>query len=44
MPTTLAIHDENSVGQKLHSFTLEYLNDRLTLREIIRARFQQLAL
>jgi hypothetical protein len=41
MPATLTIHDENSVGEKLRSFTLECLNERMTLREIIRARIYQ---
>lgn len=41
MPATLTIHDENSAGEKLHSFTLEGLDERMPLREIIRARIYQ---
>ncbi len=41
MPTTLTIHDETSSGQKTHSFTLECLTERMTVRELIRARIYQ---
>lgn len=41
MPTTLTIHDETSSGQKTHSFTLECLTERMTVRELLRARIYQ---
>ena len=41
MPTTLTVHDETSSGQKTHSFTLECLTERMTVRELIRARIYQ---
>ena len=41
MPATLTIHDETSSGQKTHSFTLECLTERMTVREMIRARIYQ---
>ena len=42
MPSTLlTIHDETSSGQKTHSFTLECLTERMTVRELIRARIYQ---
>lgn len=41
MPVTLTIHDETSSGQKTHSFTLECLTERMTVRELIRARIYQ---
>jgi hypothetical protein len=41
MSTTLTIHDETSSGQKTHSFTLECLTERMTVRELIRARIYQ---
>jgi hypothetical protein len=41
MPTTLTIHDETSSGQKTHSVTLECLTERMTVRELIRARIYQ---
>lgn len=41
MPTTLTIHDETTSGQKTHSFTLECLTERMTVRELIRARIYQ---
>jgi hypothetical protein len=41
MPTTLTIHDETTSGNKTHSFTLECLTERLTVRELIRARIYQ---
>ena len=41
MPATLTIHDETSSGQKTHSFTLECLTERMTVRELIRARIYQ---
>lgn len=41
MPATLTIHDETSSGHKTHSFTLECLTERMTVRELIRARIYQ---
>jgi hypothetical protein len=41
MRATLTIHDETSSGQKTHSFTLECLTERMTVRELIRARIYQ---
>ena len=41
MPATLTIHDETSSGQKTHSFTLECLTERMTVRELLRARIYQ---
>ena len=41
MPTTLTIHDETTFGQKTHSFTLECLTERMSVRELIRARIYQ---
>ena len=41
MPAIITIHDETSSGQKTHSFTLECLTERMTVRELIRARIYQ---
>ncbi|HWH69828.1 MAG TPA: hypothetical protein VNT26_10605 [Candidatus Sulfotelmatobacter sp.] len=41
MPTTLTIHDETAAGQKTNTFTLDCLTERLTVRELIRARIYQ---
>src|SRR5882724_11785981 len=41
MTTVLTIHDETTSGQKTNTFTLECLNERLTVRELIRARIYQ---
>lgn len=41
MATTLTIHDETTSGQKTNSFTLECLTERMTVRELIRARIYQ---
>ena len=41
MPTTLTIHDATSSGEKTHSFTLECLTERMTVRELLRARIYQ---
>jgi len=40
MPSVL-IHDETTAGTKTHSFTLDCLAERLTVRELIRARIYQ---
>ena len=41
MPTTLTIHDETASGQKTNTFTLDWLTERMTVRELIRARIYQ---
>ena len=41
MPATITIHDETSSGQKTHTFTLACLTERMTVRELIRARIYQ---
>jgi hypothetical protein len=41
MTTTLTVHDETTSGDKTHSFTLECLTEKLTVRELIRARIYQ---
>ena len=41
MPTTLTIHDETASGQKTHTFTLDCLTERMSVRELIRARIYQ---
>jgi hypothetical protein len=41
MPTTLTIKDETSSGQTVNTFTLDCLTERLTVRELIRARIYQ---
>ena len=38
---TLLIHDETTSGQKTNSFTLDCLTERMTVRELIRARIYQ---
>jgi hypothetical protein len=41
MPATLTIHDETTSGQRTNSFTLDCLTEKLTVREVIRARIYQ---
>src|ERR1051325_7932375 len=41
MPSTLTIHDETTSGQKTNTFTLDCLTERMTVRELIRARIYQ---
>src|SRR6185295_1906845 len=41
MPATLTIHDETSSGRKTNTFTLACLTERMTVRELIRARIYQ---
>ncbi|HAB16759.1 MAG TPA: hypothetical protein DCE44_09950 [Verrucomicrobiales bacterium] len=41
MPTTLTIRDETSSGQTLRTFTLADLTERMTVRELLRARIWQ---
>ena len=37
----LTIHDETTSGQKTNSFTLDCLTERMTVRELLRARIYQ---
>ncbi len=41
MTTTLTIHDETTSGQKTHTLTLGCSGERLTVRDLIRARIYQ---
>jgi hypothetical protein len=41
VPATLTIRDETASGQTLHTFTLADLTERLTVRELLRARIWQ---
>jgi hypothetical protein len=41
MSATLTIHDETAAGQKTNTFTLDCLTERMTVRELIRARICQ---
>ena len=41
MPATLAIRDESTGGDTLHERTLEFLTERITVRELIRERVYQ---
>ena len=41
MPATLTIHDETASGQNMNTFTLDCLTERMTVRELIRARIYQ---
>ena len=41
MPATLTIHDETASGQKTHTFTIDCLTERMTVRELIRSRIYQ---
>lgn len=41
MPATLTLRDETASGQTLHTFTLADLTERLTVRELLRARIWQ---
>lgn len=41
MAGTLTIHDETTSGQKTNTFTIDCLTERLTVRELIRARIYQ---
>jgi hypothetical protein len=41
MAITLTIHDETAAGQKTNTFTLDCLTERMTVREILRARIYQ---
>src|SRR5213078_5158357 len=37
----ITIHDETASGQKTNTFTLDCLTERMTVRELIRARIYQ---
>lgn len=41
MATTLTIRDEEMTGKTLHEFSLEFLTERITVRELIRSRVFQ---
>lgn len=41
MSATITIHDETTSGQKTNTFTLDCLTERMTVRELIRARIYQ---
>ena len=41
MSTTLTIHDETTSGQKTNTFTIDCLTERLTVRDLIKARIYQ---
>lgn len=41
MPATLTIHDETTSGARTNSFTLDCLTERMTVRELLRARIYQ---
>ncbi|HMO64018.1 MAG TPA: hypothetical protein PKE47_02115 [Verrucomicrobiota bacterium] len=41
MPATLTLRDATASGQTLHTFTLANLTERLTVRELLRARIWQ---
>lgn len=41
MPATLTIYDETLSGQKTRAVTLDSLTERMTVRELIRARIYQ---
>lgn len=41
MACTIMVRDETASGNALNSFTLEFLTEHVTLREIIRARVYQ---
>jgi hypothetical protein len=41
MSTVITIADETMTGSTLHEFALEFLTERVTVRELIRARIYQ---
>jgi hypothetical protein len=41
MSTTLTTHNETASGHKTNTFTLDCLTERMTVRELIRARIYQ---
>ena len=41
MPATLTVRDESSSGKTLNEFALDFLTERVTVRELIRSRVYQ---
>jgi hypothetical protein len=41
MSATLTIRDESITGQTLHEFSLDFLTERITVRELVRSRVYQ---
>jgi hypothetical protein len=41
MPATLTIRDETTTGDTLHEWSLDFLTERITVRELIRSRVYQ---
>ena len=41
MSVTLTIRDENTAGDTTHTLTLDFLTERITVRELIRSRVYQ---
>ncbi|MEA2512412.1 MAG: hypothetical protein QOJ59_1899 [Thermomicrobiales bacterium] len=41
MATVIAVADETATGSTLNEFSLEFLDERVTVRELIRARVSQ---
>ena len=41
MPATLTIRDEELTGKTLNEFSLDFLTERITVRELIRSRVYQ---
>jgi hypothetical protein len=41
MQATITVHDETASGQKTNTLTLDCLTERMTVRELIRARIYQ---
>jgi len=41
MPTAVTIRDETSLGETTNELTLEFLDERVTVRELIRGRVYQ---
>ena len=41
MPATLTVRDETTAGQQTNELTLDFLTERITVRELIRSRVHQ---
>jgi hypothetical protein len=41
MPTTVVVRDETTGGKTTHELSLEFLTERITVRELIRSRIYQ---
>jgi hypothetical protein len=41
MPATLTVRDESTAGDTLNEFVLDFLTERITVRELIRSRVYQ---